>query len=263
MPAIKTNDIHTYYKIHGTGTPLVFIHGAGVTHQMWHIQVPFFSKEYQVLTYDLRGHGQSGGSDQQYTCEIFADDLKILLDLLKIDDPTICGFSLGGMIAQEYAVKYPEALRKLILVDTAASSALTWGDKLEKLVFPKGAVKWLIRRLSPERYADFSLWFFKEMNPEVKDYIRREQLSFKREELLNVTDAIYAFELLDLSKIMVPTLIIVGEQERKSVFTHAKKMNELIRTSSLVKIPNAMHMSNLENPEQFNQIVFQFCGSEA
>lgn len=253
MPSVLTNDITTCYEIHGQGEPLAFVHGAGASHDMWKPQVEHFSQEYHVITYDVRGHGQSQGSNTKYSCELFADDLRTLLNDLEIDRPIVCGLSLGGMIAQEYAVKYPDGLRALVLADTAASSALSWSDRLQKLLFPKFAIKLLIRVLSRERYADFAFWFFKEMKPEAKEYLMSEHLKFDKEELLKVTDAIYDFRLLDLGTIKVPTLIVVGDLEREAVFAHAEKMHELIEDSVVARIHDAMHASNLENPEQFNR----------
>ncbi len=92
----------------------------------------------------------------------------------------------------------------------------------------------------------------------VKEYLIREHLKFKKEELLKVTDAIYDFQLLDLPRIKVPTLIVVGERERKAVFAHAEKIHELIGDSSIVIVRDAMHASNLENPEQFNKELEEF-----
>lgn len=272
MPTLRTNDIITYYEAHGEGKPLVFIHGAGASHDMWRPQVEHFSRKYKVITYDVRGHGQSEAVDsigfetRRYSCELFADDLHALLGELDMacpersrrEKPAICGLSLGGMIAQAYAVKCPDDLRALVLADTAASSALGWGEKLQKALSPNWTVKLLIRCLSRERYAQFAFSFFKDIEPELKEYLIREHLKFKKEELLKVTDAIYDLQLLDLPRIKVPTLIVVGERERKAVFAHAEKIHELIGDSSIVIVRDAMHASNLENPEQFNKELEEF-----
>jgi pimeloyl-ACP methyl ester carboxylesterase len=131
MPKIKTGDIQTYYESSGIGDPIVFIHGAWVNLKMWQPQVEYFSRSYRVITYDIRGHSETGGSARRrYSMELFADDLVALVDALKLDKPSICGISMGGMVAQAYAVKYRHQLRALVLADTAVSSALTPGDKL-------------------------------------------------------------------------------------------------------------------------------------
>lgn len=257
MPLVQTNDIETYYEIHGEGRHLVFVHGAGASHDMWSPQVDYFSNRYQVITYDLRGHGKSGGSDRKYSCELFANDLDKLLTVLDIENPVVCGLSLGGMVVQEYAVKFKSSLSGLVLADTAVATTLTWSDKIQKLIFPSSLIKWYIRRKNPEEYA---IWAFKyfDMKDDVRDYLIQEQLKMDQSEFLKLIDAIFNFKLLDLSSIKVPTLVVLGENERKAVFTHADKMIELIEDSKKVIIHDAGHASNLENPDEFNAVLNEF-----
>lgn len=268
MPKIKTNDIMTYYEIHGEGYPFVFIHGGWVSHRYWNPQVEYFSGRYKVITYDIRGHGESEGSDRKYSIELFADDLKALIDNLNIGKPYVCGLSLGGFIAQTYAVKYPEDLRALLLADTGVSSALTLSDRIQRdVLFPRWLLFSIIRIFGLKRYYDFGCWLAKITrgekwygfyNKEAAKYVRREFINFKQDEFLKVFDAIYNFTLQDLAKIKVPTLIIHGEFGSKPMETHSKKMKELIKNSSIVVIPNAGHMSNWENVDGFNKVLEDF-----
>ena len=257
MPFLETNNIRTFYEMVGTGSPLVLIHGASARHEMWNPQINYFSKSYTVIAHDIRGHGESEGSEDKYSCELFADDLHRLLEKLNVKMPVVCGLSLGGMIAQEYAIKYPDNLRGLVLADTAASSALSISDRITKMLYPKWLIKWTIRRLGPEKYAKWAFKFF-DMDEKVRDYLISEQLKMKQEYFLRVIDAIYDFKLLDLSSIKVPTIVVLGENERKAVFTHADKMVELISGSKKIIIPSAGHASNLENPDEFNRILENF-----
>lgn len=268
MPKIKTNDIKTYYEIHGKGYPLVFIHGGWVSHKMWKPQIEYFSKEYQVIIYDVRGHGNTGSSlKKKYSMEMFADDLKILLDKLNIEKPIICGLSMGGMIAQPYAVKYPDNLKALILSDTAISTEFTLSDKIIKyLLAPKWMFLLVVRLLGVKRYADFAFWLARKSRGKkwvgqdegIIKYEKEEMMKFKVKEFNKIFAGIYDFKLQELSKIKVPALLINGEFESKSVFKHSEKMNELISNSSMVVIPNAGHTSNLENPEEFNKAIEKF-----
>ncbi|MFX0108129.1 MAG: alpha/beta fold hydrolase [Candidatus Hodarchaeota archaeon] len=257
MPLIQTEDIETYYEITGEGPPLVFVHGAGGSHDNWYPQVKYFSDKFKVLTYDVRGHGKSGGSDRKYSCALFADDLHALLTALEIERPVVCGLSLGGMISQEYAVKYQSNLAGLVLADTAVATALTLSDKLQKWMFPASLLKWYVRRKDPEDYARWSFKYF-DMKDDVREYLIQEQLRMDQNEFLKVMDAIYGFKLLDLASIKVLTLVILGENERKAVFPHADKMIELIENSEKIIIPEAGHASNLENPEEFNRVLEHF-----
>jgi pimeloyl-ACP methyl ester carboxylesterase len=257
MPTIQTGDIETYYEVTGKGKPFVFVHGAAGSHDNWHPQVKHFSDRYRVITYDIRGHGKSSGSDRKYSCALFADDLHTLLTALDIEQPILGGLSLGGMISQEYAVKYSENLSGLILADTAVATALTLKDKLQKWSFPVSLVKWYIRRKTPEEYARWSFGYF-DMKEDVREYLIQEQLRMNQAEFLKLMDAVYGFELLDLASIKVPTLVVLGENERKAVFPHADKMIELIEKSKKVIISDAGHASNLENPEEFNRVLDEF-----
>lgn len=257
MPLIQTGDIDTYYEVAGDGEAIAFVHGAGGSHDNWYPQVKHFSDRYRVLTYDVRGHGDSSGSDRKYSCALFADDLHDLLTAPEIERPVVCGLSLGGMIAQEYAVKYQSNLAGLVLADTAVATALTLSDKLQKWMFPASLVKWYIRRKSPEEYARWSFKYF-DMKDDVREYLIQEQLKMDQTEFLKLMDAIYSFKLLDLASIKVPTLVVLGENERKAVFPHADKMIELIEDSRKVIISDAGHASNLENPDQFNQVLDEF-----
>jgi pimeloyl-ACP methyl ester carboxylesterase len=258
---VKTNDVLTYYEIRGRGYPLILIHGGGVSQAMWNPQVRYFSPEHQVVTYDVRGHGRSQGSAARYSCALFADDLKALLDRLGISRPVVCGFSLGGMIAQEYAVKYPNALAGLILADTAASAVLGFGEKLQNVLLSKHVIKLLIRCLRPEHYVAFVFGFFRKMKPSVRAYLMQEELRYRKEELLKLTDAVYDFHLLDLSKIRVPTLILYGEWESPIAVAHARLLQTMIQGACIRVVRQAGHATSLENPGDFNRAVDEFLTS--
>ncbi len=268
MPKIKTNDIMTYYEIHGEGYPLVFIHGGWVDHKMWKPQVEHFSKNYKVITYDVRGHGNTGGSSKKkYSMEMFADDLKKLLDELQIERPIICGLSMGGMIAQPYAVKYLDNIKTLTLSNTAISTELTLSDKIIKYILaPKWMFLLIVRLLGVKRYTHFAFWYTKKsrgkewvgLDERIIEYEKEEMMKFDVKEFNKIFAGLYDFKLQELSRIKVPVLIINSEFESKSIFEHSEKMKDLIDNSSMVVIPNAGHTSNMENPEEFNKALEKF-----
>jgi len=107
------------YKIFGKGEPVVFVHGFGADKDTWIAQIPEISKKYQVIVFDNRGAGKSERPKQNYTMETFADDIAGLLDYLKIDKAkAVIGWSLGGMIVQHFALKYPDRAEKIGLLFT-------------------------------------------------------------------------------------------------------------------------------------------------
>ena len=128
MPKIITNDFETYYEVHGNGPPLVLIHGVAACHKAWQMQIADFSRYFRVITYDVRGHGNSTESDQRDSIELFASDLKVLLNNLGVTKAHICGFSMGGLIAQQFAIDYPSTVDKLIIASTFCH--MSYLDKL-------------------------------------------------------------------------------------------------------------------------------------
>lgn len=109
--SIGANKIH--YQVEGSGRPIVWIHGGGVDHRMWEPQVQYFRDRYQVITYDIRGHGKS-----EYKTNDRPDisDLEALLDPLDISNITLAGISLGGILAIDFVLAHPEKVDRLILM---------------------------------------------------------------------------------------------------------------------------------------------------
>lgn len=270
VPTLKTNDIETYYERTGTGTPIVFVHGGWMDHQMWDPQVEALADEYDVITYDIRGHGRTGRSaEKRYTIDLFAADLRALIEGLDIERPVVCGLSLGGMIAQAYAARYSETLRALILADTAVSARLTLSDTVQTLLFPKWAMTTTVRLLGPRRWVDSAFWIAKRTRGEswfgrdehVQSYVRERMSAFTIEEYNKIFAAIYDFRMVDLGAIQVPTLVLNGEFESDSVFRHAETLEQRIPDVETHVIPDAGHTSNMENPDRFNEAIDRFLGS--
>ena len=122
MPKAAVNGINMYYEVHGKGVPLVMIQGFAGNHQAWFFQTPVFKKYYKVIIFDNRGIGKTDKSSEPYTIRTMAEDVIGLMDYLGIDKAHILGLSLGGMVAQEIAISYPERVIKLVLGSTFAGS---------------------------------------------------------------------------------------------------------------------------------------------
>ncbi|MFX0010104.1 MAG: alpha/beta fold hydrolase [Candidatus Hermodarchaeota archaeon] len=112
------NGVKVCYQLEGKGYPLVLIHGFGSKKESFMAQVPILSQKFRVLTYDARGAGKSQRPNMPYTMEMFADDLKMLLNHLNIKKTHILGLSMGGMVALTFIIKYPDTVNKLILINT-------------------------------------------------------------------------------------------------------------------------------------------------
>jgi pimeloyl-ACP methyl ester carboxylesterase len=227
---------------------------------MWKEQVKMLQeKNLRVITYDIRGHGQSGIGDGQYSIELFVDDLVTLLDYLKISKTMLCGFSMGGYIALRAIERNPDRFSALVLCDT-----MSMADSNEAKIRRANSVK-MIKKEGVGRFAEgflkavFAPRTFDE-KPDVVDEIRKTVLSNYPLVICGTllamagrTDTTEA-----LSKISVSTLIMVGEHDAVTPPAAAKVMHDRIPNSKLHIIENAAHMSNLENPGRFNEHLAKF-----
>ncbi|MHA2119834.1 MAG: alpha/beta fold hydrolase, partial [Promethearchaeota archaeon] len=118
MPKLKVKDIEMYYEITGEGDPLLLIHGLGSSTRDWEEQVPVFSTKYQVITIDLRGHGKTDKPKGPYSIKMFAEDIAELLNILEIKLVNVLGISLGGGVAFQIAVDFPDLVKSLIIVNS-------------------------------------------------------------------------------------------------------------------------------------------------
>ena len=135
MGFIEINQSNIYYERSGSGTPLIFIHGAFANSSMWDPQWEYFQNRFQVIRYDLRGHGKTGRSGlNSYQMDTFVDDLAAFLDALEISSAILCGVSFGGSIAQGYASRYPEKVKGLVLAGSMVSMSLTFSEKVQRYV---------------------------------------------------------------------------------------------------------------------------------
>ena len=266
MPFAQTNNIQTFYEIHGEGSPLLLIHGGLVDYRMWQRQVEPFSKKYRVITYDIRGHGQTGGSEKRvYSVQLLAEDLRALREQLQVDKPVVCGLSLGGIVAQAYAASYPADIAALILCDTAVSATLTTSDKIQTYLIGWSLAP-SVRIMGASRFTDYAFGLAKLMrgetwfgqNAEAQTYVQEAMRTFDTAEMAKIYDLLVRFRTPELEKIKVSTLIINGEHESGSVFRHAEYLQKHISNTHVATIPGAGHLSNVENPEAFNERVLSF-----
>ena len=126
MPTANVNDLNVYYESYGNGFPLVFAYGIGGNTTEWEPQIPSFSQRYRFIAWDPRGHGKSDSPAHadQYTQEIFAQDLKGLLDHLGIQQAYVGGLSMGGGIATRFTILHPQRVAALLIIDSFSASGM-------------------------------------------------------------------------------------------------------------------------------------------
>ena len=258
MPQVKANSVKLNYELEGQGPPLVLINGLTMTLSGWAYQIKPFSERYTLIRYDCRGQGGSEKPDEEYSQEMHADDLSCLLDKLDVDRAHIVGLSNGGMIAQHFALRYPEKTGALVLVDTSS-----YIGKLLELTI-QSWIKATEAGGNELRYDVFLPQIFSE------SYItnNEEQIMGMKEysaeinspaAVINLARASMKHDVTNrLSEIKSPTLIVVGEEDIlvPPKYSHVLKSN--IQDSELRVIEGSGHVPPLEKPDEFNSIVLEF-----
>jgi 3-oxoadipate enol-lactonase len=250
----NVNGIGVNYEVHGKeGAPwLVLSHSLACSVRMWDPQIAALKDNYRILAYDTRGHGGSEATKGAYTLEQLADDLSALLKALNITAAHYCGLSMGGMIGQTFALKYPGVFKTLTLADTTsrypAEAAPLWAERI-KTAEAKG--------MEPLAQPTLERWFtepFRKSHPAEVDAIRTLIVSTPVAGYVGCSHAIPKINLTTrLKEIKCPILVIVGEQDPGTPVAMAKEIHENAPGSRLVVLPQAAHLANLEQPEGFTR----------
>lgn len=195
--------------------------------------------------------------------ELFAKDLRALLEALGLQAPVLCGLSLGGMIAQAYAARFPVA--GLVLADTLVSVGEGRRDAVfRRLVYPRWLVRLATRSLGTERFVGLALGLARLvqgpawLDADSRRYVRECAGGMDADEVLKTLDAVYRFEPQPLQRVTAPGLVLRGEREAGIVRRHAELITERLPMARFERILAAGHMSNLENPSAFNHHLRQF-----
>ena len=247
----RINGTDLYFEDHGQGTPLVFIHGAANTSGMWRPQVEAFSDRSRVIVYDLRAHGRSGPTRGRFTIGQLARDLEGLLDHLDAAPAVVCGFSLGGCVAQELAARRPGRMLGLAVCDSVgdsiAGSARSLASGLLRLSAPF---------VSRRRILDVAGFATRPMRRDVQRYFMdaagRNLRRMSRGEIVEVATSLVDFRRPDLSRFDGPAAVIVGEREPRRIRAEAQRIAARIAGARLEVIENAQHGPNRENVPAFN-----------
>ncbi|MCO5201257.1 MAG: alpha/beta hydrolase [Chloroflexi bacterium] len=262
MPYVPTRDIITYYEEAGSGDPLVLIMGLGGDLQGWALTAPALAKHFRVITYDNRGAGRSGAPDRPYTIAGMADDLAALLDALDIQKANILGFSMGGYIAQEFALKYPGRVDRLILLSTAPGvdgygrAVLgSWIDVQRSNL----SREQLVRSRAPYLYTaallDDEERYERSVQNSVSNPYPQQDHAFIRQ-----AQAILAFDAsARLGNIKADTCILTGKDDILVPPRNSEKLNKLIADSKLQVLEGA-HLGCIEYPNEYNATILEFLG---
>ncbi|HAZ02922.1 MAG: hypothetical protein A2W90_09520 [Bacteroidetes bacterium GWF2_42_66] len=261
---ITVNDLTVSYNDEGPDNApvIILIHGFPLNKSMWTNQVEALIENYRVVAYDVRGHGKSVSGDEDFSIELFVSDLLGIMDVLKIDKAVLCGLSMGGYIALNAIENYPKRFNALILSDTncIADSSVAKEKRMKAIEN--------IRENGVEKYADESM----------KNLFAPESFATSKEKIITVKEMIVKTSIQSLCntlhalserketcyklpEIKMPTLIMVGKKDIITPPSTARFMHEKIKGSILNILEHAGHLSNIENPYEFNYQINKFIAS--
>ncbi|MFC2047433.1 alpha/beta fold hydrolase [Chloroflexota bacterium] len=263
MPIANINGVKLNYEIAGQGKAIFLLHGYTGSAQYWTNQMRVLAPEYQVVALDLRGHGKSAAParEEEYSIEIFADDVLALLEILNIKQCCLVGFSLGGFIALQFALEHQDMLAALVLVGTSSgqfdkgqnyAELMQTLDELARSRGMEAAFEYDAAN-NPMRIARFK------KHPEQREAIRQKMLTTSVDGYIYTSKAMEKWQPVTprLAEITVPTIICWGEEDL-SFAEAVKTLEERITNSELVPFKGVGHSPHEESPDLFNVTLLKF-----
>jgi 3-oxoadipate enol-lactonase len=261
---VQANGQQLYYELHGEGPPLVLVMGIGYDSSLWTLaQVPVLSRQFQVVLVDNRDAGRSSKARHPYKIADMADDLAGLLEALGIQRSHLLGLSMGGMIAQEFALRHGDRLDRLVLAGTGAAPARSAVDLSQIWSWVKandatGEV------FGAQQFVSLFSTAFLRNHEAVRDtaeLLASNPYPMSPEAYGRQADAYRQFDALDrLAAITAPTLVVVGEQDLLTPPWIAREVAEAIPGArfEVIRGDGSSHVVPIECPDEFNRLVLDF-----
>ena len=265
MPTVHVNGVELYYEVTGDGFPLVFSHEFAGDYRSWEPQVNFFSRHYQVITYNHRGYPPSEvpTDPEAYSQDILVEDLHQLLRHLKISKAHIVGLSMGGNITLHLGLRHPEMCTSLVVAGCGAGSTnrkqfeqdvRTVAERLQKEgmeavaeIYTQGPTRVQFRRKDPRGWKKF--WDQMAEHSALGSSLIFRGVQLRRPSIFVLEDK--------LKELQVPTLLLIGDEDEPCI-EPAIFIKRHIPHAGLVIFPQSGHAINLEEPDLFNRIVLDF-----
>lgn len=234
----------------GSGPLLLFLHGIGGNRRNWDAQLAFFSRTYKAAAWDARGYGDSDDYEGPLEFSVFSEDIVRVLDFLKVEKAHLIGLSMGGRIARNFALHHPERVDRLVLANTTPGfGSLT----------PQQAREFVAQRRNADPVERAKRLISPRARPGAFEDLVASLRAVHRESYLKTVEASVAQDLAaPIENIRAPTLVVTSDEDRLYPPAIAQDMVRRIPGASLAVIEGAGHLSNLEQPEHFNQVVLGF-----
>jgi pimeloyl-ACP methyl ester carboxylesterase len=263
MAFVENQGVKIYWDEQGQGEPVLLIMGLAYPSQMWYRTRPLLASRYRTLALDNRGIGQSDVPPGPYPIALMASDAAAVLDAAGIESAHVFGVSMGGMIAQEFALQHPKRVLSLILGCTAAGGPTAVRAEPE-------AIQMLMNRekMSPEQAAEASVPFI--YDPQTARELIDEDIAIRRPWFPSPAgyaaqlQGIFGWEAYSrLGQIVAPTLVIHGESDRLIPLGNANLIAERIPGAKLVMIPHASHLFFSDQPEVAHGAIMNFLAAHS
>lgn len=265
-PEIRTGflDIGTaklYYEEAGKGRPVVMIHGGLLNASMWDDQFEVFARDYRVIRYDARGHGRSASEPDTFSHH---EDLRGLIEALKLDKPIVMGLSMGGYVAIDFALEYPGVASALVLVapglsgyEFSSEEFIDFSKRIGEAAQSEDIDA--IVEAFQTAWTDGPRRAPEEMDPAMREKVRamvKENVERWDDRSAEYRPLPLAIERLD--SLSVPVLALVGDLDMPGILEIVGLIESEVPDAQTVMIPGVAHMINMEKPEEFNRTVLQF-----
>jgi len=260
MPKLQLNKIELHYEISGIGQSLLFIHGLGSSSRDWEQQVGYFSKDYRVITFDVRGHGLSDKPPGPYSIQLFSNDTLDLISSLDLSPVHIVGISMGGMIAFQLAVNSPESLKSMTIVNSAPEMAThSLKDRLQifqrLIVFRLFSMRKIGQVIAGKLFPNADQQELRSMM--IERWAQNDKRAY-----MDSFKALLGWTVMEhIKNIQLPTLVIAADQDYTPMSLKESYVSKM-PNAQLKVIKNSRHATPIDQPEEFNTALASFLSKQ-
>lgn len=260
----QVNDCNVHYEVSGNGRPLILVHGTGADARCFEDMIPQLTKDFRVYAFDMRGFGETvRPTHVPLSDDLWADDLAGLMGKLGLAQAALAGWSLGGVVVMNFALRYPQMVNQLILIGsgsplpTATPRDRSGFETRRKLAEAGASIEEIVEKTFEFSKGAYSPSVVKN-KPEAVEKLRQTLLRNDPKSYADVIKAKRSDFGPKLGEIEHPTLIIVGEHDARTPVEMSESLNKAIPNSYMKIVKNCGHFYGFEQPEETCRVMTNF-----